>query len=136
MDQPEKVTNSPLEHHEAPLHQHQVGKKTNRRHWLVIRATIQVCSLTETGPRHAQAPTPSEVTGDSRTQESPSPTAWRHLQAYLLFQEWLDKFLVVTPLGQRHFCYSLGHLVNRYLSPKHVPGAELGFRPRLCLHGA
>ena len=58
------------------------------------------------------------------------------LRAYLLFQEWLDKFLVVTPLGQRHFCYSLGRLMNRYLSLKHVPGAELGSRPRLCLHGA
>ena len=105
----------------------------------MVRATIQLFSLAETGPGHAQAPTPSEVTGglqDTRAPFSHSLEAPPFLLAYLLFQEWLDKFLVVTPLGQCHFCYSLGHLVNRYLSPKHVPSAELGSRPRLCLHRA
>lgn len=60
----------------ALLHQDQVGEGRNGRGG-VVRVLIQVCPLPETRPGHTQAPTPGEVTEDSRLPTS--PTSWRLL---------------------------------------------------------
>lgn len=134
MDQPERVTNSPLEHHRP--HSMAPGGKEDKQKTLACDQGNNPGVLSDRDWA-SPPPRPPPLVKSQETlghKSPPLPQLWRHLQAYLLFQEWLDKFLVVSLWGQLSILLLTGSLGEQVLEPQACLGAELGFRPRLCLH--